>query len=49
MLLCYKMNMVIRIYEAAKSNGLGELITKIDRIGNNNFKIDNNLLGTKLK
>ena len=34
-----KMNMVIKIYEAAKSNGLGELITKIDISNEKNYTI----------
>ncbi len=34
-----KMNMVIKIYEAAKSNGLGELITKIDISNDKNYTI----------
>lgn len=34
-----KMNMVIKIYEAAKSNGLGDLITKIDISNEKNYTI----------
>ena len=34
-----KMDMVIKIYEAAKSNGLGELITKIDISNEKNYSI----------
>ena len=34
-----KMNMVIKIYEAAKSNGLGELVTKIDISNEKNYTI----------
>lgn len=34
-----KMDMVIKIYEAAKSNGLGELITKIDISNDKNYAI----------
>ncbi len=34
-----KMNMVIKIYEVAKSNGLGELITKIDISNEKNYTI----------
>lgn len=34
-----KMNMVIKIYETAKSNGLGELITKIDISNEKNYTI----------
>ncbi len=34
-----KMDMVIKIYETAKSNGLGNLITKIDISDDRNYKI----------
>lgn len=34
-----KMDMVIKIYEAAKSNGLGDLITKIDISNEKNYSI----------
>ena len=34
-----KMNMVIKIYETAKSNGLGNLITKIDISNEKNYTI----------
>ena len=34
-----KMNMVIKIYETAKSNGLGDLITKIDISNEKNYTI----------
>lgn len=34
-----KMDMVIKIYEAAKSNGLGELVTKIDISNEKNYTI----------
>lgn len=34
-----KMDMVIKIYEAAKSNGLGELVTKIDISNDKNYAI----------
>ena len=34
-----KMNMVIKIYEAAKSNGLGDLVTKIDISNEKNYTI----------
>lgn len=34
-----KMNMVIKIYEAAKSNGIGELISKIDISNEKNYSV----------
>lgn len=34
-----KMDMVIKIYEAARSNGLGELVTKIDISNDKNYAI----------